>query len=305
MLPLVTIKNHVFYDQEIPIPVGLKGVKNPLYGWDLTPLGVPGAPPLRFFQDYRFTASGLRKDHNVHTNLAGTGGSLPSGQMFDLKGIRVVEAIDGVKFKGRVKVVFKVGCGEGGPMFDLEIEPGKVHDLGKTIRLAGLECFMVEVSGVTVPTRVELHGDLHRWGHSNRISPDGQQLYMLWRSDVRTFLELVERAIPETKDPEKRRSLSYLHRSLRSEAFDYTGGFHVAQLLNGDVSVANFETAEARDAYCKAFGAIGDVELPTGFKLKAQCWRLPEEIETIADEGVRERAMEAWKQVLAPFQDQS
>jgi len=283
MTPLVVTPNYVLYDEEIP---------------------VPGHHPLRVFQDARMTASGLVKQHGVHNNFYGYGGAIPHGQIFDMKAIRMLgwPHDDMPALTGTPRLTFRYPCAESGPFLDLRLEPGKTYDLEKIHRLWGMECFEVVVEGAKEPIRVELIGDLHRYGHSTKVSPGGSQLFEMGETQIQALLPLVERAIPETTDEEKRRTLSWLHRSLRDSVFGvFTGGYHVAQLMKGDVAVVSLDTTEERDAYCKAYRLVAD-GLSAGVEDVA-CWKLPEEIESIEDDGVRERAMEAWKTIISRYQD--
>jgi hypothetical protein len=302
MIPLVTNRNHVYYDEEIPI-TGMG--KHPVYGWDFVKVGVPGAEhPLRFFQSSMMTVGGLPKTHGVHTNMIGSGGAIPNGQIFDMKAIRVSgwPHDQQPELKGTPRVVLRFGAGENGPMFDLRLEPGKLHELEKPIRFWGMECFEVQVFDVSEPVRVELHGDLQRYGHSSRVSPTGEQLFELGESEIQDLLALVGKALPETKDADRQRRLSWLHRSLRDATFGtYVGGYHVAQLMKGDVSVAVFETTEARDAHMKAVKLVAD-RLSASIEDVA-CWLLPEELDKIEDPTIRERATEAWKQIVSRYED--
>ncbi len=79
------------------------------------------------------------------------------------------------------------------------------------------------------------------------------------------------------------------------------GGYHVAQLMKGDVSVAVFETIEAREAHIKAVKLVAD-QFSASIE-EVACWMLPEEIDRIEDASVRERAMAAWKQIVSRYQD--
>lgn len=287
MLPLRTEKNFILFDQEESDPRWKK------------------VTPIRLFQNTRSTASDVTKVHGVHTNLVGCGGSLPNGQTFDLKAIRVSGWLNDEarpsKLKGSPRVTFRFGGSDGPPPIDMNVTPGELVQLGKTIRIWGMECFQVDVSEASAPVRVELHGDLYRYGHSNVMSPDGSRMFMLSESEIKALTPLVERAIPPTTDKRERWTLSYLLSSLKDYATTLNGDFHAAQLVRGEVSVTAFRTPEAREAYKKAFGVLCGVEDGTA---DGRCWNLPEEIDKIEDEATQKKVMNAWEEIMAPLRSE-
>jgi hypothetical protein len=242
-----------------------------------------------------------RKEYDVHTNTVGSGGSMPCGQMFDLNAICVrvsPNTAGGSEHKGpslRVKLVF--GASEDGPAFSRDMELGKVCELEKTIRFWPLENFRVEVTGeCPYPVRVELHGDRYRYGrHSNVVSPEGEQLWQISEREMKLLAPLVEKAVADTKDKRERMTLIYMLSSIRENMLTLDGAFHAAQLLKDDISVMSFRTPDARDAYKKAFVAIGDKN--------TACWKMPEELESIEDDQLKGRVLEAWRAALARYQD--